>query len=59
MAVKAFIRFPSIPSFNLRFYVLELVRADNAFADSAAATSNAVFSRLWLADLFRLEAQVA
>ena len=50
---------PSIPSFELRFCVLERVRADNAFADSAAATSNTVFSRLWMADLCSLEAEVA
>jgi hypothetical protein len=35
------------------------VRADNAFADSAAATSNTIFPRLWPADLFRLEAEIA
>jgi hypothetical protein len=46
-------------AFGLRFYVLEWVRADNAFADSAAAISNTIFPRLWPTDLFRLEAEVA
>lgn len=36
--------------FDLRFYVLEWVRADYAFADSAAATCNTIFPGLWPAN---------
>src|SRR5262249_36152261 len=40
----------AIPSFDLPCHVLEWIRVDYAFADSAAATCNTIFPRMWPAN---------